>query len=160
MITAQNAAEYSRDVWVVPGPVDTGRSRGGHKLVQDGAALADSPNDVLRALGKPVGDEPQILLALRAQPSSEAKTPRPRRAVVAPIDAPMRPPAVPIPAPPPANLSPDESALLAGSRNRAAPFGRGVRACRTFRAANVGCRDLADRQGVIKQLPGNLYVRV
>lgn len=50
LITARNAAEYGRDVWVVPGPVDTGRSRGGHRLVQDGAFLADGPEDVLEAL--------------------------------------------------------------------------------------------------------------
>lgn len=51
LITARNAAEYGRDVWVVPGPVDSGRSRGGHRLIQDGAFLADSPEDLLDALG-------------------------------------------------------------------------------------------------------------
>ena len=50
LITARNAAEYGRDVWVVPGAVDTGRSRGGHRLIQDGASLADGPEDVLEAL--------------------------------------------------------------------------------------------------------------
>jgi DNA processing protein len=51
LITARQAAEYGKDVWVVPGPVDTGRSQGGHQLIQDGAYLADSPEDVLQALG-------------------------------------------------------------------------------------------------------------
>ena len=50
LITARNAAEYGRDVWVVPGCVDTGRSRGGHRLIQDGAYLADGPEDVLEGL--------------------------------------------------------------------------------------------------------------
>jgi DNA processing protein len=50
LITARNAAEYGREVFVLPGPVDSGRSRGGHKLIQDGASLADSPDDVLAAL--------------------------------------------------------------------------------------------------------------
>lgn len=50
LITARNAAEYGRDVWVVPGPVDNGRSRGGHRLIQDGAYLADGPEDVLEGM--------------------------------------------------------------------------------------------------------------
>ncbi len=50
LITARNAAEYGREVFVVPGPVDSGRSRGGHRLIQDGAALADGPEDILAAL--------------------------------------------------------------------------------------------------------------
>lgn len=52
LITARNAAEYGREVFVVPGPVDTGRSRGGHRLIQDGAALADAPEDVLAELAR------------------------------------------------------------------------------------------------------------
>jgi DNA processing protein len=50
LITARNAAEYGREVFVVPGPVDSGRSRGGHRLIQDGASLADGPEDILAAL--------------------------------------------------------------------------------------------------------------
>lgn len=50
LITARNAAEYGREVFVVPGSVDTGRSRGCHRLIQDGASLADCPQDVLDAL--------------------------------------------------------------------------------------------------------------
>ncbi|MFM7321533.1 MAG: DNA-processing protein DprA [Armatimonadota bacterium] len=47
LITARNAAEYGREVLVVPGPVDTGRSRGCHQLIVDGATLVDRPEDVV-----------------------------------------------------------------------------------------------------------------
>ena len=46
LITARNAAEYGKDVFVVPGPVDTGRSTGGHHLIRDGAGIADCPEDI------------------------------------------------------------------------------------------------------------------
>jgi len=70
LITARNAAEYGRDVWVVPGPVDTGRSRGGHRLIQDGAYLADGPEDVLE------GMTPQVVnLSLPLEPPLPALSP-------------------------------------------------------------------------------------
>ena len=77
LITARNAAEYGREVFVVPGAVDTGNSRGCHRLIQDGAALADGPQDVLDALSSvprsealpvaPVPDLPEGEAALYAR---------------------------------------------------------------------------------------------
>ncbi len=66
--TAKCSAEYGRDVYVVPGPVDTGRSRGGHRLIGDGAILADAPEDVLASLG--------IVLAAQEEPPMRARTKR------------------------------------------------------------------------------------
>lgn len=46
LITAHFAADQGREVFAVPGPVGD-RSRGPHKLLRQGAALAESANDVL-----------------------------------------------------------------------------------------------------------------
>ncbi len=50
LITARTAAEQGRDVMAVPGNVRTGRSRGCHALIRDGARLIESIDDVLEEL--------------------------------------------------------------------------------------------------------------
>jgi DNA processing protein len=49
LITAQYAVEHGREVFAVPGPVGV-RSRGTHQLLRQGAALAESADDVLREI--------------------------------------------------------------------------------------------------------------
>ena len=51
LITAMAALEQGRDVMAVPGPVGTGRHRGAHALLRDGARLVEGPADVLAELG-------------------------------------------------------------------------------------------------------------
>lgn len=51
LITARMAMEQGRDVLVVPGNVLSGRNRGGHALIKDGARLVESVEDVLIELG-------------------------------------------------------------------------------------------------------------
>ena len=50
LITAACALEQGREVMVVPGPVLSGRNRGAHSLLRDGATLVESADDVLAAL--------------------------------------------------------------------------------------------------------------
>jgi DNA processing protein len=49
--TATHAAEQGREVMAVPGPVRSTTSRGCHELLRNGAALIETPEDVIRALG-------------------------------------------------------------------------------------------------------------
>jgi len=51
MITASEAARQGREVFATPGPIDTGRSAGCHKLIQEGAKLVETPQDIMDALG-------------------------------------------------------------------------------------------------------------
>ncbi|MEO8541555.1 MAG: DNA-processing protein DprA [bacterium] len=51
LITAKMAMEQGRDVLVVPGNVLSGRNRGGHAMIKDGARLVESVGDVLAELG-------------------------------------------------------------------------------------------------------------
>jgi DNA processing protein len=70
LLTAQHAAEQGREVLAVPGPVRSPTSRGCHALLRQGAALVESAEDVLIALGDrfrpattpaavPAGQEPE-----------------------------------------------------------------------------------------------------
>jgi DNA processing protein len=51
LITAAAALEQGREVMAVPGSVATGRHRGAHALLRDGATLVEHAGDVLAALG-------------------------------------------------------------------------------------------------------------
>lgn len=50
-ITARHAMEQGRDVFAVPGRVDSRLSRGCHRLLRDGAVLVESADDVIQELG-------------------------------------------------------------------------------------------------------------
>lgn len=65
LITAREAADQGREVFAIPGPIDTGRSAGCHKLIQDGAKLVQVPEDILDEIG---------VLALRPPPDGSSSS--------------------------------------------------------------------------------------
>jgi DNA processing protein len=53
LITARCALEQGRDVMAVPGSVLSGRNRGSHALLKDGAKVVETADDILEELGWP-----------------------------------------------------------------------------------------------------------
>lgn len=51
LITAGFAADQGREVFALPGPLDSPLAKGCHALIREGAKLVESPEDVLEELG-------------------------------------------------------------------------------------------------------------
>jgi DNA processing protein len=51
LITARLAAELGRDVFALPGSIHAPQARGCHKLIQDGARLSNTPEEILEEMG-------------------------------------------------------------------------------------------------------------
>lgn len=51
LITAKQAAQFGREVFAVPGPIDSPLSRGCHQLIREGAHLVESPADIVQVIG-------------------------------------------------------------------------------------------------------------
>lgn len=90
LITARHAAEQGRDVFALPGPIDSVASRGCHRLIQEGAKLVTSVDDVLEeieslaALRQPIASGP--LLAAETPPLA-IDWPEPERTVLGAVGA-------------------------------------------------------------------------
>ncbi len=55
LITARCAADQGREVMAVPGNVLTGRCRGSHGLIRDGAKVVETVDDILEEIGPQAG---------------------------------------------------------------------------------------------------------
>jgi len=69
--TARFAAECGADVFALPGPWQSERSQGCHRLISEGALLIESPDALLQALGLHVALSPAQALALAANAEEE-----------------------------------------------------------------------------------------
>jgi DNA processing protein len=70
LITARMAMENNREVMAVPGKIDSPLSKGTHQLIKEGAKLIESVEDVMEALGY-IGEQLEEHVSAAAKKSSE-----------------------------------------------------------------------------------------
>lgn len=83
LITARQAADAGREVFALPGSILNPMARGCHRLIREGAALVETPGEIVDALAPLVLD---LMRALRGELEADAATPQAH--ALAPLEEP------------------------------------------------------------------------
>ncbi|MGA2093845.1 MAG: DNA-processing protein DprA [Sedimentisphaerales bacterium] len=139
LITAKAALEYNREVMAVPGKIDSPLCRGSNRLLKEGATLIDSVDDVMEALGH-IGSRLNEHVKSAAQAAQEK------------VETPLFDIAQ-------LNLSPVEKSVF-DYLNTEPVHAEQIVSESPHPAGGVNAAIVSLRlKGLIKQLPGNMFMR-
>jgi DNA processing protein len=163
LITARQAAEQGREVFAVPGQVGHENSQGPHALIQEGAKLVQSVDDMLVELDVPaeVRVRPVRLMPAAEPPRPEA-TPRPAPSRPQPVARPVAsPPPLPRTAPtaprPASTLTPQEQRVLSVLSNDGSFVDEIAQATRISVAEALSTLTMLELKGLARQFSGKRF---
>jgi DNA processing protein len=127
--TARHATEQNREVFAVPGPVDSLASRGCHRLIRDGAKLVETVEDILEELGP---------LTAEIRPAEDA---------------------VPVRRPAELALSDHERSLLGHLSDRPTSIDELIVTTRLTAQQVMSTLAVLEMRRMVRRVPGNQFVR-
>ncbi len=153
LITARHAAEQGREVFAVPGQIFSGVSRGTHSLINQGATLINSVDDLLDALPQ---SYTQILGAESLEPPSTKQPdkiarPQPVEKRSAPVPQPKAEVAL--------NLTPEEQTVLSAMDADSVHIDEITRVTQLPIGKVSSLLVMLELKGIVQQLPGKQFVK-
>ena len=155
LITARHAAEQGREVFAVPGQIFSGVSRGTHSLINQGATLINSVDDLLDALPQ---DYTKVLGGNSIEPTHQppsAKQPD-KIARSQSIEKRSTPTSQPKAA---LNLTPDEQIVLSAMGADSVHIDEITRVTQLPIGKVSSLLVMLELKGVVQQLPGKQFVK-
>lgn len=160
LITARLAGEQGREVFAVPGEIFSELSTGTHKLINNGAKLVNTVDDLLNELPRHAVN--QIQSAASASPMPEAETqPSPQEQPVEKRAAAQ--PSIEVEQPsqitPPPDLTPDEKTVFDAIEDPSSHIDTIVRATQLPIGQVSSVLLMLELKGVLQQLPGKQFAK-
>ena len=151
LITARHAAEQGREVFAVPGQIFSGRSRGTHSLINQGATLINSVDDLLDAL-------PQNYTQILGGESLEPPAAKQPDKIARPQSVEKR--STPTPQPKAnLNLTPEEQTVLSAMGADSVHIDEITRVTQLPIGKVSSLLVMLELKGVVQQLPGKQFVK-
>lgn len=154
LITARLAAEQNREVFAVPGEIFSELSAGTHQLINDGAKLINTVDDLLNEL------PPRVLNQIQSQASPDVQTQSPQASPIEKRDPEISPEAQQsVSTPPPPDLTPDEKTVFEAIEVPASHIDTIVRTTQLPIGHVSSVLLMLELKGIVQQLPGKQFAK-